>query len=91
MTGEDAGDIEGGAQLIAFAQAVVTGSANEIQTARQQLVECLSVPAMIDAAGVCSNFQRMVRISDSTGITLGNYESVTEDLREDLGINALRK
>ena len=43
---------------------------------------------MVDAVGVASNFQRMVRIADSTGITLGNFEAITEDIREDLGINA---
>jgi hypothetical protein len=28
---------------------------------------------MIDAAGVASNFERMVRIADATGIELGDW------------------
>lgn len=59
--------------------------------ARDQLVMHLSVEAMIDAAGVASNFQRMARISDATGIVLGDYEASTADLRENLGINRLAR
>ena len=42
---------------------------------------------MIDAVGATSNFQRMVRIANSTVITLGRFEAVTEDIREELAIN----
>lgn len=91
MTGNDAGDIEGGAQLIAMAEAIVGADPESIRVAREQLVQHLSVQAMIEAAGVASNFQRMVRISDSTGIVLGNYEAATTELREELGINRLAR
>jgi len=40
-----------------------------------------------DAAGAASNFEGMTRIADSTGITLGRFEAVTEDIREELAIN----
>ena len=44
--------------------------------------------AMVDAAGVISNFQRMVRIADATGIPSdGPMQVMSEDLREQLGIN----
>ena len=46
---------------------------------------------MIDAAGVASHFQRMVRIADATGITLGDVEAVTADLRSELGIDAFAR
>lgn len=34
------------------------------------MVEALGPRAMVDAAGVTSNFERMVRIADATGIEL---------------------
>lgn len=87
MDGQDAGEIEGGPELVAMAEAIVGANPTDIAVARESLAQRLSVQAMIDAAGVASNFQRMVRIADSTGITLGNFELVTQDLREELGIN----
>lgn len=87
MTGSDAGQLDGAEPLAAFAEAIVGRDPSQIATAREALVRSLGVEQMIDAAGVASNFQRMVRIADSTGITLGDFESVTEDLRSDLGIN----
>ena len=38
--------------------------------ARQAVIEVLSPAVMVDAAGVASNFERMVRIADATGIQL---------------------
>jgi hypothetical protein len=43
--------------------------------------------AMVDALGVASNFERMVRIADATGIELGAYlEGATAEVREVLRI-----
>ena len=44
----------------------------------------------MDAAGVIGNFQRMVRIADSTGIPVDGFmaESMSE-LRDALGLNDL--
>lgn len=51
------------------------------------MVEALGPEAMIDAAGVASNFERMVRIADSTGIELGDLlEQASADVREALGL-----
>lgn len=87
MTGKDDGGVACGAELARLAQAVVTGDAQELAAARTGVVAGLGVQAMIDAVGVASNFQRMVRIADSTGITLGRFEAPTGGLRDDLGIN----
>ena len=87
MTGTYAGDVAGGDALVAFAEAIVSADGERITTTREALVDALGVAAMVDAAGVASNFQRMVRIADSTGITLGGFETVTEDLRGELDIN----
>ena len=88
MTGSFAGDVKHGDALVAFAEAVVAAVPQELQLARASLVAAAGPEVMIDAAGVASNFQRMERIADSTGITLGHFEQATTDLREELAINS---
>lgn len=86
-------DIEFQHELIRFAEAVVGNDAKELAGARDELVRVAGTAVMVDAAGVASNFQRMVRIADSTGIELGD-EAVTqqtEELRNSLGINDFKK
>ena len=90
MDGSNIGDIEHGVELSAFAEAIVSTDKNQIANSRDALVACAGEKAMIDAAGVASNFQRMVRIADSTGITLGDFEQPTSSIRESLGINEFR-
>ena len=93
MKGGDAGEIEFHEQLIAFAESIVTGGSEAIRDAREKLISVAGSDVMVDAAGVASNFQRMVRIADSTGIELGNDSVVaeTEQLRNALGINQFKK
>ena len=46
---------------------------------------------MIDAAAVASNFERMVRIADSTGIPLGErLETMGRGVIDELGLERLR-
>ena len=91
MSGEFAGDVPHGRELVALAEAVVSNDPDTVTPARDALVQAIGEAGMVDAVGVASNFQRMVRIADSTGITLGNFEAITEDIREDLGINAFAR
>ena len=43
---------------------------------------------MVDAAGVASNFERMVRIADATGIELGAaLEGLTANVRTVLSLD----
>ena len=75
-----------GAELVAFAEAIVTG-AQTLAQSRAAVVEALGPEAMIDTAGVASNFERMVRIADSTGIELGDLlEQASADVRDALGL-----
>ena len=75
-----------GAELGAFAEAIVTG-AQTLAQSRAAVVEALGPEAMVDAAGVASNFERMVRIADSTGIELGDLlEQASADVRDALGL-----
>jgi len=90
MDGSNAGDIEHGVELAAFAEAIVAADQSQIASARNELVTCAGDEVMIDAAGIASNFQRMVRIADSTGIALGDFEQPTSSIRESLGINEFK-
>jgi hypothetical protein len=90
--GADAGDagILHGAQLTAFADAAVQGEAAELETARDALRGAAGSAAVVDAAGVIGNFERMVRIADGTGIPLdGIVDALTADIRGELGIEDL--
>lgn len=88
--GHDAGaSVEGAPELAAFAEAMVTGSADDVVRARSALIDRLGAARFVRAAGVVGNFQRMVRIADATGIPLdGIVVAMSNDFREELGIDA---
>jgi len=88
--GAKAGDagIEHGARLTTFADAAVRGNAAELATARDALREEAGSAALVDAAAVVGNFERMVRIADGSGIPLdGIVGALSSDFREDLGLD----
>jgi len=75
--------------LLAFADACVAGDEAALAAARQRLRDALGPEALVDAAAVVGNFERMTRIADATGIPLdGPVQAMTEDLRERLGVEA---
>ena len=87
--GAKAGDggIRHGAALTAFAEAAVAGNAAELATARDALRAEAGSEAVVDAAGVIGNFERMVRIADGTGIPLdGVMQALSDDIREEIGL-----
>lgn len=74
--------------LLAFAEAALGDDAEAIAKARQQVRSELGEAAMIDAAGVIANFQRVVRIADGTGIPLdAPMDALSADLRIELGLS----
>lgn len=74
--------------LLKFANAFMGEDAAALVTARQALAKAMGPEAMVDAAGVASNFQRMVRIADATGIPSDDPIAVMQgDLVEQLGID----
>lgn len=84
----DAG-IPHGERLVAFAEAAVAGDPAELDTARDALRDVAGSAAVVDAAGVIGNFQRMVRIADGTGIPVdAAMRTLSEDFREDIGLEA---
>lgn len=56
-----------------------------LQHTRHGVLETMGPEAMVDAAGVASNFERMVRIADATGIPLDErMAKASKDVREAL-------
>ena len=86
-TAED-NQVRHGDLLLEFAEAIVTADPTHIASNRDSLVDAVGEMTMIDAAGVASNFQRMVRIADSTGIPLGDtLEGFSSEVRADLALD----
>ena len=74
--------------LLQFTNACMGVAGADLQLARQALATEMSAAALVDTAGVISNFQRMVRIADATGIPVdGAMQAVSKDLRQQLGID----
>jgi hypothetical protein len=59
-----------GVPLLAFADALVGEDDTALESAREALVAAIGSEGLVDAAAVASNFERMVRIADGTGIPL---------------------
>jgi hypothetical protein len=55
-------------ELMNFATAVATRDEDELTRRRDELASAAGAEVLVDAAAVAGNFQRMVRIADSTGI-----------------------
>jgi hypothetical protein len=77
--------VEHGHLLIAFAEAIVMDNEAALTHARHAVIEGISPEAMVDAAGVASNFERMVRIADATGIQLdARMAALSQEVRDTL-------
>jgi len=74
--------------LLAFADAAVAGDEAALAAARQGVLDALGAEALVDAAAVVGNFERMTRIADATGIPLdAPVKALTQDIRGDLGLD----
>ncbi len=74
-----------GEVLLALAEAMVRGDDETRTRARERVLSAMGPEALVDAVAVASNFERMVRIADSTGIPLdAPLATVSADLREEL-------
>jgi hypothetical protein len=73
--------------LIEYSDVFMTRDPELLAEVRDKLEKEMGVEALVDVAGVASNFQRMVRIADATGIPAdtGNYADKA-DLIEKLGL-----
>jgi hypothetical protein len=90
VQGQDADSgIPGGGELIRFTDAALQNP-SDLEAARAALVARLGEAEMVDAASVIGNFQRMVRIADSTGIPVdGFFAEANADVRDQLSLNDL--
>ena len=83
-----ASGVEHGEVLLAFVEAMVGDDDTALARARETLVQACGTEVMVDAAGVASNFERMVRIADSTGIPLDErLAAMSQDVRDELGLD----
>lgn len=64
--------IDGGAELLAFVDALGIDPNNDPKAERDQLVECLGPIAAERAAGVAATFQMMNRLLDGVGAPVNN-------------------
>lgn len=91
LTAPDAKSVEGiehSGALLRFADAFMGDDESNYLEARRALTDQMGVEAMVDAVGVASNFQRMDRIADSTGIPSdGAMVVMMEELNQELGLN----
>jgi hypothetical protein len=76
-----------GAELLAFTDAVLSRDAVAIAAARAELRAALGPEAVVDAAGVVANFERMNRIADAIGIPLDLPAGAASlDVQQELGL-----
>jgi hypothetical protein len=76
-------------ELLALAEAVVRGDEAALAKARGDALAALGPERFVGAAAVASNFERMVRIADATGIPLdAPVAALSASLRSEIGIDA---
>jgi hypothetical protein len=76
-------------ELLAFAEVALGDDDEAITGVREAVREKMGDAAVVDAAGVIANFQRMVRIADGAGIPLDTPVAVvTSTIRSELGLNS---
>ncbi len=84
-----ASGIDHAEELVTLAEAMVGSDDAALASARQGLRDAMGAEALVDAAAVASNFERMVRIADATGIPLDPpVNAMTADIQEELGLTA---
>ena len=82
-----AGDVAHAKALMNFAEAIARRDESALVDARAQLLEEAGAAVLVDAAAVAANFQRMVRIADSTGIPLDTRSAaLSANVRKELDL-----
>jgi hypothetical protein len=74
--------------LLEFADVFMTRDARALAEVRARLAQAMGAEAVVAAAGVASNFQRMDRIADATGLRSdGAIKELQQDLVDQLGLD----
>ena len=83
--------VPGGHLLLAFADAIIGTDRVALDAARSALAEGLSPAAVTAASAIAANFSKNDRIANGVGIPVDDMVlKVTEDIREQLGLNDYR-
>jgi len=81
------GDVTHARELMKFAEAFARRDEQALTEARSNLLREAGPEVLVDAAGVAANFQRMVRIADSTGIPLDERNvALSAGVRKELNL-----
>ena len=79
--------IKYGRDLMLFAEAVASRDAKSLKICRENLLKAAGQKVVVEAAAVAANFQRMVRIADSTGIPIDKDSlKASKNVRKDLNL-----
>ena len=74
--------------LIEFSDTFMSQDVQRLADVRQRLEREMNVEAVVDAVGVASNFQRMDRIADGTGLRSDDQiKKLQQDLVDQLGLD----
>lgn len=73
-----------GPALIRFATASISGTDEDVTSARSALAEAAGEAAMVRAAGVIGNFQMMNRLVDAVGVPI---PAPLAEIATDLGLD----
>ena len=80
-----------GAELAAFAEAIVSRDAPALSGAIEDLRAAVGNDGWVDAAGVAATFNAIDRLADATGIPLEEKKAeLSADFRQELGLDAFR-
>ena len=75
--------------LLALADAMVGRDDTALAQVRDAVLQTLGPEGLVDAVGVASNFERMVRIADATGIPLDDgMLHLTQAVRHELRLDS---
>lgn len=81
------GGVRYGLELMKFGESLATGDEAALVSSRQALLDTAGAAMLVDAAGVAANFQRMVRIADSTAIPVDDVTvAISKNVREELDL-----
>lgn len=84
----EASSVPGAGALVGLVEATLSPDGVDGDEARERVRRELGSAALVDAAAIIGNFERMTRIADATGIPLDPPVNVaTEALRAELGID----
>ena len=81
--------VPAGRELVAFTDAMLTGTDDDVAAARSAVIDVLGTQEMVEAAAVCACLEMMNRYTLATGIPLSRGRMVrTEEVRAAAGLDA---